>query len=82
MTHLRLVRAAPTGVNERWSTDLVTDGLFNGRRFRALTIVPKFAGRALDAWAHHQGVRHQLIVPGRPVQNAFRVLTDSCEKNA
>lgn len=31
----------------------------------------EFAGRALDAWAHHQGVRLQLIVPRQPVQNAF-----------
>lgn len=37
------VRATPTGVNERWSMDLVTDSLFNGRRFRALTIVDGFS---------------------------------------
>jgi putative transposase len=43
---------------------------------------PEFAGRALDAWVHHQGARPQLIVPGKPMQNAFRVLTDGCEKNA
>lgn len=38
-SHLRVVLPAPSGVNERWSMDFVTDSLVNGRRFRALTIV-------------------------------------------
>ena len=43
MSHLRVVREAPRGVNERWSMDFVTDSLLNGRRFRALTIVDEFS---------------------------------------
>ncbi len=39
ISHLRVVRPAPTQVNQRWSMDFVMDSLWNGRRFRALTIV-------------------------------------------
>ena len=34
--------ALPTKVNERWSIDLVSDQLANGRRFRVLNIVDDF----------------------------------------
>jgi len=34
--------AAPSGPNERWSVDFVSDALADGRRFRALTIVDDF----------------------------------------
>lgn len=43
MSPLRVERAAPTRVNEGWSMDFVTDSLFNGRRFRALTLVDEFS---------------------------------------
>ena len=33
----------PTKVNERWSIDLVSDQLANGRRFRVLNIVDDFS---------------------------------------
>lgn len=33
---------APTGPNERWSMDFVSDALGDGRKFRALTIVDDF----------------------------------------
>ncbi len=32
---------------------------------------PELTGRALDEWAHHNGVRLRFIDPGKPVQNAF-----------
>ncbi len=35
--------APPTRVNERWSMDFISDGLFNGTRFRALNIVDDFS---------------------------------------
>jgi len=30
---------------------------------------PEFAGRALDEWAYHHGVRLEFIAPGKPTQN-------------
>ena len=32
---------------------------------------PEFTGRALDAWAHERGIKHQFIDPGKPTQNAY-----------
>ena len=32
---------------------------------------PEFTGRALDQWAHMQGITHQFIDPRKPVQNAY-----------
>ncbi len=31
----------------------------------------EFAGQAMDAWAHQQGVQLDFIRPGRPVQNGY-----------
>jgi putative transposase len=33
----------PSDVNERWSVDLVSDQLANGRRFRVFNIVDNFS---------------------------------------
>lgn len=33
---------------------------------------PEFTGKALDEWAHSNGVKLDFITPGKPVQNAFR----------
>jgi putative transposase len=32
---------------------------------------PEFTSKALDAWAHQQGVKLQFIRPGKPVDNAY-----------
>jgi putative transposase len=32
---------------------------------------PEFTGRALDAWAHERGIKHQFIEPGKPMLNAY-----------
>ena len=32
---------------------------------------PEFAGKTLDAWAYHRGVKLNFIRPGKPVENAF-----------
>ena len=32
---------------------------------------PEFTGRALDQWAHANGVKLMLIQPGKPTQNAY-----------
>lgn len=34
-------------VDQRWSMDFVSDNLFNGRRFRALTVVDNFSRECL-----------------------------------
>jgi putative transposase len=36
-----------TGLNENWSMDFVSDALYNGRRFRTLTIVDNFSRECL-----------------------------------
>ena len=43
----RRVRAQPWSINESWSMDFVADALFNGRRFRALTVVDNFSRECL-----------------------------------
>jgi putative transposase len=35
------------GINESWSMDFVTDSLFNGRRFRSLTVVDNYSRECL-----------------------------------
>ena len=44
---IRVERAAASVINECWSMDFVSDSLFNGRRFRALTIVDNFSRECL-----------------------------------
>lgn len=39
ISHLRVVLDRPKQVNQHWSMDFVSDSLWNGRRFRVLTIV-------------------------------------------
>ena len=113
-SHLRVVLAEPERINQHWSMDFVSDSLYNGRRFRTLTVVddlskecpvlevdhsltgqrvarvlervaltrglpdlitvdngPEFISKALDAWAHMNGVKLHFIQPGKPTQNAY-----------
>jgi len=43
ISHLRVLMDRPERVNHHWSMDFVSDGLYNGRRFRVLTIVDNFS---------------------------------------
>lgn len=43
ISHLRVLMDRPERVNQHWSMDFVSDGLYNGRRFRVLTIVDNFS---------------------------------------
>jgi putative transposase len=43
----RVGRQLAAGINESWSMDFVTDSLFNGRRFRSLTVVDNFSRECL-----------------------------------
>lgn len=44
---LRLPRQQAQGINDTWSMDFVSDSLFNGRRFRVLTVVDNFSRECL-----------------------------------
>ena len=44
----RVQRPPATFLNESWSMDFVTDSLFNGHRFRSLTIVDNFSRECLS----------------------------------
>jgi putative transposase len=39
ISHLRVVMDRPEQINQHWSMDFVSDSLYNGRRFRVLTVV-------------------------------------------
>jgi putative transposase len=42
-SHLRVVLDKPARINQHWSMDFVSDSLYNGRRFRVLTVVDNFS---------------------------------------
>jgi len=58
---LRPDRPRATKLNESWSMDFVSDALFNGKRFRALTIVDNFSRECLAIEAD-QGMRGEQVV--------------------
>ena len=43
----RRIRTEPWALNESWSMDFVSDSLFDGRRFRGLTLVDNFSRECL-----------------------------------
>lgn len=52
----------------------VLDRLVNqGQKPKIITVDngPEFSGRALDEWAHRNGVKLDFIRPGKPVENAY-----------
>jgi putative transposase len=53
----RVKSPVATGINESWSMDFVTDSLFNGRRFRSLTVVDNFSREclAIEVGQHIRG---------------------------
>ena len=53
----RVKSPQPMGINESWSMDFVTDSLFNGRRFRSLTVVDNFSREclAIEVGQHIRG---------------------------
>jgi len=46
-SHLRVARDRPTAINHTWAVDFVHDGLSDGRRFRALTVIDEFSRECL-----------------------------------
>jgi len=49
----RVERPELSNINECWSMDFVADGLFNGRRIRALTVVDNFSRECLAITVDH-----------------------------
>lgn len=57
----RLGRPDPLQPNDCWSMDFVADALFNGKRFRSLTIVDAFTRECLAIEAD-QGIKGEQVV--------------------
>ena len=47
LSHLRVAREQPPTINHTWAVDFVHDGLSDGRRFRALTVIDEFSRECL-----------------------------------
>jgi putative transposase len=73
---MRLDRPLLTAADQLWSMDFVSDALFDGRRFRALTIVDNFTRECLaievaqnlrgeDVVATLQRLRDRRVLPAR-----------------
>jgi putative transposase len=48
LSHLRVVRAAPTAPNQTWAVDFIHDSLLNGRWFRAFAVLDEWSRESLD----------------------------------
>src|SRR5690606_29884879 len=59
----RLERTVLTAPNQVWSMDFVADALFDGRRFRALTVADNFTKESLASGVAPD-VRGDGVVPG------------------
>jgi putative transposase len=57
----RLERQGPTSANEVWAMDFVSDALFDGKRFRALTVVDAYTRECL-AIEVDQGLKGDAVV--------------------
>jgi len=44
---LRIPRQQAQGINDTWSMDFAADSLFNGKRFRVLTVVDNYSRKCL-----------------------------------
>jgi putative transposase len=58
---LRLMRQIAQNINECWSMDFASDGLFNGRRFRVLSVLDIFSRECLGIEVN-QGIKGQDVV--------------------
>lgn len=53
ISHLRAVMDRPERINQHWSMDFVSDSLYNGRRFRVLTVVDDYSRECPALEADH-----------------------------
>lgn len=73
-TH-RVMREKAVEVNDSCSMDFVSDSLFNGRRFRALTIVDNFVGSvSISGWI--RALKGMMSYPFLSGSN----LNEACQK--
>lgn len=61
MVSHRIARPAVTKPNDCWTMDFVSDALFNGRRFRALTVMDQFTRECLAIHAD-QNIKGEQVV--------------------
>jgi putative transposase len=47
LSHLRVIRAKPTAVNQTWAVDFIHHSLFSGRRFRAFAVLDQWSRESL-----------------------------------
>jgi putative transposase len=47
LSHLRVVRERPQALNHTWAADFIHDSLFDGRRFRVLSIIDQWSRECL-----------------------------------
>ena len=59
--HFRMSRETARDINDCWSMDFASDSLFNGRRFRALTVVDIFSRECLGIEVD-QGIKGEDVV--------------------
>ena len=59
--HFRVARETARDINDCWSMDFASDSLFNGRRFRALTVVDIFSRECLGIEVD-QGIKGKDVV--------------------
>lgn len=60
-SHVRIVLAKATRVNERWSMDFMHDCLENGHRFRILTLIDQFTRECPILRADHSMTSKKVI---------------------
>lgn len=70
----RLSRPALSSIDQCWSMDFVSDSLFNGRRFRALTIVDNFSRECLAIHVD-QAIKGEEVVE---VMDNLKLLIKRC----
>ena len=61
MAARRVERPLPSCANEIWAMDFVSDALFNGRRFRDLTVVDAYTRECLAVHVD-QGIKGEQVV--------------------
>lgn len=57
----RMDRPSLTTINECWSMDFVADQLFDGRKFRALTIVDNFSRKCIEIHPQQSIKGHDVV---------------------
>ncbi|RZU48111.1 putative transposase [Fluviicoccus keumensis] len=60
-SHLRIVPPSPTGPNESWAMDFVSDTLNNGRRIRMLTLVDTWSRECQWIEVDHSLSGHRVV---------------------